>query len=351
MKPPKASKEQQILFNLLKEAPPLSLDGIDTSSLFSLFCRHRLLPLAGSITPLLDESEKEQWQQAIRQESMKSLGHVARLIHILDQFEAGGIEALPLKGPVLAQSLYGDVSQRHMRDLDLLVKPDELIRSLDILKHMGYALKLPGKELTPEQWRRYLKQQYDVILVHREDGSLLELHTRIAYPELLGWGEQLIIQESENMELAGRTINCMSREGTILYLAIHGTHHLFFRLFWLRDLSVALKRWGLDHAKIAGIAEQMGIERMLGVGLRLTERFFGNSIPAEYFPLLKAQEAIVDRMEARSYRAICELRFYGRRSRMNVFCFYMDLKKGWRHKWNTLSSVFHRWRIRRMVSG
>lgn len=345
----KPTNEQQLLFNILKGAPPVSLEGVDTLILFDLFRRHRFFPLAPILLPLLEEGECERWKRAIRIGSVRTLGFISRLHEILETLHTEGIEVMPLKGPVLAQALYGDVSQRHMRDLDLLVAPGEMQRALRVLQESGYMLKIPGKELSARQWRTYLRHQYDVGLVHREQGSMLELHTRIAYPGLLGGVEHLITDDPESVEIAGRTVRCMSREGTFLYLAIHGAHHLFFRLFWLRDLAEALNRWELDHARILYMARQMGIERMLGVGLRLTGSVFGNSIPAEYQPLLKENDIILNNMEKRCRRAILNPRFSGWKSRLNVLHFYMNLKPGWRYKWGTLKAVFHRWYIRKFL--
>jgi len=347
---PKPTKEQQLLFNLLKGDPPANLEEIDTAKLFDLFRRHRLFPLAPALLPLLEEGERERWKKAIRLGSVKTLGFVSRLLEIIAALKPEGIEVMPLKGPVLAQALYGDLSQRHMRDLDLLVTSGDMQKALEVLQTLGYVLKFPEKELTARQWRIYFRHQYDVGLVHREQGIMLELHTRIAYPGLLGGLENLITDEPETIEIAGRAVRSMSKEGTFLYLAVHGAHHLFFRLFWLRDLAEALNRWELDHAWILQSARQMGIERMLGVGLRLARSFYGNSIPAEYQSLLEENVTILNKMEKRCRRAILNPRFYGWRSRINVFRFYMTLKPDRKHRWSTLTALFHRWYIRRFLA-
>ncbi len=266
---PSPSNEQQVLLNLLKGDLPGSLEGINTTVLFELFQRHRLFPLASGLLPLLEAEERTRWKLAIQRGSVRALGFVSRLIEILEKLEPRGIQALPLKGPVLAQALYGDISQRHMRDLDLLVRETELQQALLVIQELGYVLKFPEKELTDRQWKRYLRHQYDVALVHPEQGSVLELHTRIAYPGLLGGMEHLITEDIAAMEIAGQSVRCMSQESTFLYLAIHGAHHLFFRLFWLRDLAEAISSWDLDHSGILEKARQMGAERMLGLGLRL----------------------------------------------------------------------------------
>jgi hypothetical protein len=350
VKPSQPSKEQQLLFDLLKGKIPSGLEGINTKVLFALFQRHRLFPMASPLLPLLDEGEQLQWKKAIQLRSLISLGLVSRLLELKELLDSEGISILPLKGPVLAQALYGDVSQRHMRDLDVLVNEDDLQKALKALQASGYKRKFPKKELTGKQWNTYLKHQYDVGLIHNEHGTLLELHTRISYPALLGGMEQLITSEQISIDLAGRPVPCLSSEAAFLYLAVHGAHHLFFRLFWLRDLKEALNRWDLDHARVISLAEQMDIERILGIGLTLAAYFTGMKPPADYDPLLKRHAAILDRMERHCHRAILTSDYYGRRNRINVLMFAMKFKPGWMHRRQTLSELYHRWYIRRFLS-
>ena len=350
MQRPLPSKEQQLLFSLLKGEIPSNLEGMDPAVLFRLFQRHRLFPMATELLPLFEEEERERWKQAMHRGSVKSLGLVSGLFEIMNGLESQGIEVLPLKGPVLAQILYGDISQRHMRDLDLLVGETELQQALQVLQTLGYRRKFPEKELSESQWRSYLRQQYDVALVHQDRGILLELHTRIAYPGLLGGREHLLTEKPHKVQFAGRSVRTMSQEGTFLYLAIHGAHHLFFRLFWLRDLAAALQRWDLDHSTILQQAKQMGAERMLGLSVRLAATFFDAEIPKEYRELLQGQVKILNQLEAHCHRAILDPDFYGRSSRRNVLRFSMKIKAGWTHKWRTLSSVYYRWRIRKFLA-
>ena len=350
MKPPEPSKEQQILFNILKGVNPTNLEGIDTSNLFDLFRRHRLFPLAPALLPMLENEERERWKNAIRSGSMRSLNFVHRLIEILDLLHMEGIEAIPLKGPALAQALYGDVSQRHMRDLDLLVIRGDMEKAMGQLQMLGYSLKYPEKKLTASRWRAYFRYQYDVVLVQNDKGGLLELHKRIAYPGLLGGMEHLLTEQQESIEIAGRMVKCMSRETTFIYLAVHGVHHLFFRLFWLRDIAEALNRWELDHSRILYIVREMGIERMLGISLRLTGYYFGTSIPSEYRLIVDDNSIILNRLFERCKQAILDPKILTRKNRLNVLLFSMALKPDWRHKWETISSVYHRWVIRRFVA-
>ncbi len=58
-----------------------------------------------------------------------------RLLHAFAQRE---IDAVPLKGPYLAQRVYGDGSRRGCCDLDVLVGADDVPRAEAMLREMGF---------------------------------------------------------------------------------------------------------------------------------------------------------------------------------------------------------------------
>ena len=60
------------------------------------------------------------------------------LCRILSLFETQGIQAIPFKGPVLANSFYGNVALRQCHDLDLLVRKIDVLRAQDLLISQGF---------------------------------------------------------------------------------------------------------------------------------------------------------------------------------------------------------------------
>src|ERR1700681_921232 len=63
-----------------------------------------------------------------------------KLLRLLELFQAAEIPVIPLKGPVLAQILYGDPVLREFEDLDLLVRKRDVLRALQLLNAHGYAV-------------------------------------------------------------------------------------------------------------------------------------------------------------------------------------------------------------------
>src|SRR5260370_23988464 len=63
---------------------------------------------------------------------------IVELVAILDALEAASIDAIPLKGPLLAHLVYRDATIRACRDLDFLVRHADIKHALDVLHELAY---------------------------------------------------------------------------------------------------------------------------------------------------------------------------------------------------------------------
>ena len=97
----------------------------DGRALFELAAMHRVTPLL--FIALKSHAEKtagwndlEDRIDALRPRNLALAGELKR---ILTLFASENIDAAPLKGLTLAQSAYGSLFAREIRDLDLLVRP------------------------------------------------------------------------------------------------------------------------------------------------------------------------------------------------------------------------------------
>src|SRR6185503_20158145 len=93
--------------------------------------RHGVAPLVSSVLEdlrpnavppdaaerLADERRKTAWHSGILAEA---------LCELAGELGGRGVDVMPLKGPVLAESLYGDPSLRPCRDLDVLVRAEQM---------------------------------------------------------------------------------------------------------------------------------------------------------------------------------------------------------------------------------
>ena len=84
------------------------------------------------------------FQVSIRQ----SLRLVREMVRLLGRFAERRVVAVPYKGPTLAARCYGDLSLRPFRDLDFLVRPQDLAPARQVLAADGYT---PSPPRTPRQ--------------------------------------------------------------------------------------------------------------------------------------------------------------------------------------------------------
>ena len=147
---PKPSKEQQLLFNILKGEVPTNLEGIDTKVLFDLFRRHRLFPLAPALFPMLEEEERKRWKAGGPvQNPQIHATYSAAAINFTEAFKMQGLEAIPFKGVLFWRILCLEMWAATSSDLDILVRNEDRQRKvIEVAGKEGYELE-PKKAYCP----------------------------------------------------------------------------------------------------------------------------------------------------------------------------------------------------------
>jgi len=94
-------------------------------------------------TILPPQSVVEQLREIYLASAARNMGLFHELGKILHAFQAAGIPVIPLKGACLAERVYGDIALRPMADIDLLVRPGDLVQSVSMLRALGYDSDQP----------------------------------------------------------------------------------------------------------------------------------------------------------------------------------------------------------------
>jgi hypothetical protein len=298
----------------------------------------------------LPEEQQEPWKKLLQQKTFQALKHSAETARMVQLLKQEGVVAIPLKGSVLAQMLYGDVGLRHCNDIDLLINFTDMEVTTRVLKSCGYRQLYPH-DLNPRQERIYARYKKDVGFYNREQRLFIELHYGIYVHELLRRADEPAIRDAtERVELHNEEIVVFDRATTFIYLVYHGCLHQFFRLFWLRDVAEALQRWELDHVEILERMRSLGLERMAGTALLLAERWFAVQVPGPYRDVISA-DSMIRRLAASCEKRILEPEQMNIRMKLNRHFFLFRLKPGYRYKWAVLWSILQRWRIRKFMGG
>ena len=115
---------------------------LDWDALARLAAKHAVVPLLylaareAAAPPAVLDVLRGRFEEGAR----LNLTLAAELARLLALFERENIGAVPLKGPVLAAALYGNLALRASSDLDLLIRPRDLIRVRHLLPSLGFRL-------------------------------------------------------------------------------------------------------------------------------------------------------------------------------------------------------------------
>lgn len=230
----------------------------------------------------------------LRDEFVKRAGYnlllAQELLRVLSLLQGEGIPAVPFKGPVLAASVYGDLSIRPFWDLDILVRRENMARAKDLLQDAGYrGLSLPRKGI--ESASLGSEREYPL---SREDGQVpLELHwspTPRDFSLSLDWSS--FWTRLEKTQFEGQEVMTFCPEDLVLLLCIHGTIHIWGRLSWICDLAELARRRRIDWRVVLERAADTGSERMVLLGFLLAAELLDTSLPEPLYARLKAHQGI-----------------------------------------------------------
>jgi hypothetical protein len=253
------------------------LSGLDWSELLRLAEQHGVLPLAArnlikhahGVPPEVEGSLRSAYEANLR----RNLWFSAELARILQHFERRQVRALPYKGPVLAQSAYGDLGLRSFSDLDFLIVPADFERAKQALAEIGYR---PSTDITAPVERFFLRTGYERSFDSAAGKNLIELQWALL-PHFYGVDAHVedLLARAKRTVVGGCEVPCLSLEDAVLVLCLHAAKHLWTRLIWLADIAETLRSQSqtqaIDYALVFARARGLGIARILGVSFWLVK--------------------------------------------------------------------------------
>jgi hypothetical protein len=263
----------------------LDAPALDWHRIFVLAEHHGVIPALAlrfatpnpSIAIDVPESVRGEITQRFAQMAQKKLRLAAQLIHILNCLEQAGVEALPYKGPALAEFLYGDLAQRDFSDLDVLVPPEDLDRAHTALATIGYHAHF---ELAGKQQQSFVREGCECTYDGPAGRNLLELQWQLA-PRYFSvdFDMPAIFARATSASVAGRQVRIFAAEDLLLALSVHAAKHLWGRLCWLRDIAALVHQGGFLWDRAFREAERLGIARIVTVALLLARDLLGATPP------------------------------------------------------------------------
>jgi len=258
-------------------------EGVDWNAFNRLAVAHRVAPLVYRYFQghpgELPAEVLAQLRQQIRATGFRNLVLTRELVRLAGVFADAGIDFLPLKGPLLAHQLYGDVSQRQFGDLDILVRPCQLGEARELLTREGYRYQ--------DGWDSWRQRAYERFghhygYYHPLKSVQVEMHWRVL-PQNVRFAIEVpeFWARLERCAIAGVPVPCTPAEDLLLMLTAHGSRHHWERLNWICDIAALLEaRPDLDWQVVEQRARRLGAVRMLDLGLLVAHDVLGAPLPA-----------------------------------------------------------------------
>ncbi|WP_432749981.1 nucleotidyltransferase family protein [Paenibacillus amylolyticus] len=122
------------------------LQGTDWQLFLRLVYHHRLysvlyLKMKELNSAIIPADVMESLRQQYTVNTFRMLHLTAEMEQVCGAFRERGIRNITLKGPALAHDLYGDVSMRTSKDLDILIPFNDVEAAEGILATLGYVSK------------------------------------------------------------------------------------------------------------------------------------------------------------------------------------------------------------------
>ncbi|PFZ51314.1 Renal dipeptidase [Bacillus wiedmannii] len=301
------SKELKLLFAILKLQDDETVQtysnewfsDIDWEAFLEQAVHHRVYPVIYQKLKQVDEELipshiVQTLNRKYKKNTFQMLYLSAEMERINKLCNENEIRMIFLKGPVLSQDLYGDISLRTSCDLDVLIPMQNLEKVEMLLLEQGYVKDDYIQTILNDwKWRHH-----HITFFHPIKRIKVEIHWRLnpgpgkepGFEEL--WGRK------RKSTLTSNSVYMLGKEDLFLFLVSHGARHGWSRLRWLVDIKKIVDQelnWSEIHKlmrkyQMLHLGGQALILAAQLLGVRLDERMM--ELVAKKHSKQLAQEAL-----------------------------------------------------------
>lgn len=246
--------------------------------------QHRVTPI---LSRLLNDQKieippeaKKKLESQSKSVNFKMLKLTAELLRLTKEFDQERIQFISLKGPVQSLQIFGDISIKHSRDLDILIEESKVEQCLVLLKKMGYQTSSFYLTLNKRQKRYFLKSQNQLLFFHPERKVQLEVHWRLfANKAFLEFPFHDLLSNAETVMLENYSFKSVGKLHLINYLLAHGAKHQWSMLYWVVEILHFLKNNSISLEQLYSESKKQNVHRPFLQFLGLAQKLFSFKIP------------------------------------------------------------------------
>ncbi|WP_310877439.1 nucleotidyltransferase domain-containing protein [Priestia megaterium] len=288
------SKELDFLLTLLREENKseeiIPSKEINWSYFLELVKHHRVCPLIYLKLKETPDAVPSNVIEALFQEYKKNTFKMLQLtgeMETLDKvFQENDIETLCLKGPPVAYDLFGDTSLRMSKDLDILVREEELEKAESILFSLGYEKEEIPTVLNEIKWRHH-----HIAYFHPRKKIQVEVHWRLHPRPMKRTSFEELWSRKRESQVTKHSVSFMEKEDLLLFLISHGARHGWFRLRWLKDIDQMVRNKDINYVHLKKLAIKYQQKNLVGQAFQLANLFFQTPVHEELQGIVNTKRA------------------------------------------------------------
>ena len=249
------------------------LRRVKRSGMTFLYYRNLMSSCLVGLTPahVIDELKINLFHIFALQTTLK-----ARTDTLLELFLKSNIPVIPLKGPLLSDRLYGDISARGISiDIDLLVEIENIEKAGIILATNGYSFQM-NKGCDKDRLWQY---QY------KKNGSpQVDLHWEINSSTYAARRMEGFWMSAEKQVRSGICFYELPDEELLLQLSAHLVDSSYFlELRYICDINMLISVRGnsFDWERVVDKAKEWRLDTSLYASLMIIDKLFETCIPGE----------------------------------------------------------------------
>lgn len=197
------------------------------------------------------------------------------LLNILEILKENNIKAIPFKGPILSQMVYGDVVSRQYVDLDILFDKKDITKLQNLINKLKFKKNL---QLTIEQEKIWINYAHDISYKTLNNINI-EFHWRMLdFNHPINLNQIDFLNSIDSFKFNGVSLNKIKNEESLIYLCVHGTKHLYERVEWIVDIDKYIRKQKIDWEIIDKLIENDNSKRFFYLGLYLSNYLFNTPL-------------------------------------------------------------------------
>ncbi len=204
---------------------------------------------------------------------------------IIKKLQNQNISTIALKGYALLRTIYPDIGQRQMVDVDILIKLDCFTLADKILKQEGYIPINPPKVLKTDKISPYLNS-----IMYEKTAAIkyfIHLHWHLVNTTLPATSSYFrfnidrLLSEAISVEVGRSNILMLSPQHFLIHLCQHALKHNFQKLILLYDIHKLILHYGHRIIWEGVIREgcELNLSKHIYYSLYFTNEFFKTPIP------------------------------------------------------------------------